>query len=100
MIKELLRYKLIEICLNTIFEKIGSNFKQHTQISIGDHFSRIVVDDSSRYGEELKREYVNCTITAVYHGELFNKAVSIYDFIDSSGCVIMSCSQWDTKFYT
>ena len=99
MIKLLIRHKIIEWCIHTVAEKIGSNFRHDNTIVVGSQFSRIVLDDSVRYGSTLLHEYNNCTITNIYCGKYFGKVVYIYDFTDETGDIIMACPEHDVQFF-
>ncbi len=99
MIKLFIRHKIFEWCINSIAERIGSNFSHDDSIVVGSRFSRIVLDDSVRYGSTLMHEYHNCTITNVYYGKYFGKRVYVYDFTDETGDTIMACPENDAQFF-
>lgn len=80
IIKTLLKYKIFEYCLDTIFDKISVNFSQ-VKSGIpkkGDKFFKIDL-----YHRDQRMTHYNCTILDVYYLGLASDWLITFDYTET-----------------
>jgi len=99
MISLFLKHKIFEVSINKFFDLVEDNFKSIPEISIGNKFKSISFGvgyiDTDR---EVFKTYTQCVITDVYSGIYLDKSVSLFNFTDGTGELVMGCNINDIRF--
>ena len=98
MFKIIIYNIICEIGLAVLFDNISKNVNIKS-IKCGAFYKKITVRlDNSPNPDALSQAYYDCTITQVYNGKYAGQPVTLFNFTDRTGDVIMACDQYTSDF--